>query len=241
MDYKYNNKYFKDTGLIFLIGLILTAVGAILFITFAVMYGNIFAPLFMIGPVLVIGVILMIFAKGGTLSDSEYDVQTKKLSERLQERAMQKLNLEDRHIKMLAPITFTQYEFKDDPAKYKIKKGADGQIRSNYYVSAIFLFGQQQFYVYGNRLSLTDENEPNTDFNYTYKYSDLTAVELKDEKFTIKIKEKDLEIKYTTFNLLMDNSVILSIPSQSDAITDQKVIDMNKLIVKMRAKQEENK
>ena len=237
MDFKYSKKYFTATGLITKIGLGLLVVGIVGFIIIAIALHP-FQAIFLAGWPLIGGIVMMIFGSSGNMSDAEYDEQTVKVTARIIDKVMKKFEVEDRHVKMIDPIILSGYEFKDDP-EYLYKKGNDGKYRANHHITAVMLFGPQQMYLYVYKLNMTDENNPDSEIMAKYKYVDLSGVAIVDKKITAKIKEKDQQIDFSMFEMKTNNGeIIVSAPSQNDAIIDGKMADINKYITKVKKQAE---
>lgn len=240
MDFKYSKKYFTSTGLIAKIGLIALAGGIILFLIISIVYGHPMAGLFTVGWIPIIGVVMLIFGRSGNMTDSEYDAQTVKATTRIFDKAMNKFNLEDKHIKIIEPITISGYEYKNEP-EYLFKKGNDGKYRSNYHNTAIMMFGPQQMYLYVYRLALTDEENHESEIMEKYKYLDLDSVSIVNKNVTLKIKDKDESVDFSMFEFKKsDGEILISIPSQNDAIIDNKIKEINRYIEKIKKQAQEN-
>ena len=239
MDFQYSNKYFKATGLIAKIGVGILAGGIILFIIIAVLTHPMPA-IFTAGWFIIAGIVMMIFGKSGNMTDAEFDEQSVKATARIIDKVMNKFGVEDKHIKMFDPIILSGYEYKDD-ASYMFKKGNDGKYRSNNHITAVLLFGPQIMYLYVIQLHLTDEGNPESEFMEKYKYTDLSDVSINDKKVSIKLKEKDVNIDFAVFELKKNGGeVLVSVPSQNDAIMDGKISDINKYIIKAKKQAEAN-
>ncbi|MCL2518567.1 MAG: hypothetical protein FWF15_08400 [Oscillospiraceae bacterium] len=235
MDYKGSLKYFTHKGLIALIGTIMFFAAIILTIPFLIAWGmwGIYSYL----PFIVVGLIMMVFGRGGVMNDAEYDGQTERLKENIKYRVLQAFDMDDdKHVKTLEPIIFNEYEFKDDPA-YLYKKGKDGKMRSNMYMFAVLLFGPEKMYVYTRHVNLTDENTEEVITKNIYSYTDLKKAEAVNEAIKGKIKEKEVTLEFLSFKVFSNNDeTIMSIPVQNDALTDQRVDGINKLITKVKAR-----
>ena len=239
MDFQYSNKYFKATGLIAKIGIGVLVLGIILFIVIAIALHP-FPAIFTAGWFLIAGVVMMIFGKSGNMTDAEYDEQSVKATARIIDKVMNKFGVEDKHIKMFDPIILNGYNYKNDES-YMFKKGNDGKYRSNNHITAVLLFGPQLMYLYLYELHLTDESNPESEFMEKYKYTDLSDVSINDTNITIKLKEKDVKIDYSVFELKKnDGEILVSVPSQNDAIMDGKISDINKYILKVKKQAEAN-
>lgn len=237
MDFKYSNKYFKSTGLIAKIGLFPLIGGIILFIIIAIITHPIPA-IFSAGWFIIAGLVMIIFGKAGNMSDSEYDEQTVKATARIQEKAMHKFDIEDKHIKIIDPVILKGYLFKDEEG-YMFKKGNDGKYRSNNFGTAVMMFGPQIMYLYIYNLSTTDETNPDKEILEKYKYLDLEGAAILDKKIKLKIKEKDVDVDFSMFELKKNGGeIIVSLPSQNDAIMDSKIAEINKYILKVKKQAE---
>lgn len=240
MDFKYSKKYFTATGLIAKIGLYALIGGILLFLIISIAYGHPMAGLFTVGWIPIIGVVMLIFGKSGNMTDSEYDEQSIKATARIFDKAMNKFNIEDKHIKIIEPITISGYEFNNEP-EYLFKKGTDGKYRSNYHKTAIMMFGPQQMYLYVYRLGLTNEEEFESEIMEKYRYLDLDSVNIINKNVTLKIKDKEENVDFSMFEFKKnDGEILLSIPSQNDAIIDSKINEINRYIEKVKKQAQEN-
>jgi len=235
MDHKGSYKYFTHKGLVALIGTIIFVVGAVyaaIGIALIGMWGIYSATI-----PLVVGLIMLVFGRGGVMNDSEYDGQAERLKENIKYRVLQAFNMDDdKYVKTLETIVFNEYEFKDDPS-YLYKKGKDGKMRSNVYMFAVLMFGPEKMYVYTRRVNFTDENVEEAITKNIYLYTDLKKSEALPESIPVKIKEKDVNLEFISFKVFSNNDeTIMSIPVQNDAVTDQRVEAINKLITKVKAK-----
>jgi hypothetical protein len=237
MDFKYSNKYFKATGLIAKIGIGVLAFGIILFIVIAAITHPVPA-IFTAGWFIIGGILMLVLGSSGNMTDAEYDEQSVKATARIVDKVMNKFEVEDRHVKMFDPIILSGYEYKDEE-DFMFKKGNDGKYRSNHHITAVMLFGPQQMYLYIYKLNLTDENNPDSEIMAKYKYLDLKDVAIVEKKLNVKIKEKVAEIDYSMFEMKTnDGKIIVSAPSQNDAIIDGKMSDINKYIQKVKKQAE---
>jgi len=237
MDFKYSKKYFSATGLIAKIGVGILVVGIVLFIIIAIALHP-FQAIFLAGWPIIGGVIMMIFGSSGNMSDAEFDEQPVKMTARIIDKVMKKFDIEDKHVKMIDPIILSGYDFKADP-EYLYKKGNDGKYRSNHHITAVMLFGPQQMYLYVYQINLTDENNPDSEIMGKYRYTDLSDVSIVNKSVTVKMKEKDEKIDFSIFELKKNGGEILvSAPSQNDAIIDGKISDINKYILKVKKQAE---
>jgi hypothetical protein len=231
MNFKANKKYFEDKGILYTIGIILAIVGVVMMVFGMVTDFIPGGPYFFI-PIAIVGIVVAVFAKGGILNDHEYDEQIRKRLGDLQQEAMNHFGLEEKHIRTLEPIIFNEYEFKEDPS-YIFKKGSkDSKYRSNVYISAVLLFGNDKVYIYEKRFFTTDEQNPETTDTRIYSYNELSSAALIEETLKVQIKEKNITIKYYVFQLSTPEKILLSVASQDDIVVEKRIDNINKLIKK---------
>ena len=177
---------------------------------------------------IIVGLGVMIFASGGKSNDSDIDYQSKERIKDLQENSMKKFDVYEKNfLKMMKPIDLEGYDFEPKEEEFYYKKGQDGTPRTNYFAGYNLIFTGEKVYIYGRRLSLTNEEIDET-IASSYKYTELDKAELLEKTYT---PEKGEPVKYYVFKIVAkDGSDAPSTCIDYGADSDKAVDDINHAI-----------
>ena len=224
METKRNVKYFiaPPISVLTIIGLVVTAVAVVLYFVLKE-NSKIYTILGIIA-----GLLFLIFTSGGKSNDTDIEYQARELTKGLQENSMKKFEVYDKNfLKQLKPIDLAGYDFEAKEEVKYFKKGADGTPRTNYFAAYNLIFTGEKMYVYGRRLSLTDESI-NEDIVASYKYTELSKAELEKKVFK---SEKGEEFDYYVFRIFgAKNEKIIETCIDYGADSDKAVDDINRTI-----------
>ncbi len=224
METKRNVKYFiaPPISVLTIIGLVITAVAAILFLV-AEKELRMYAILGIIA-----GLLFLIFTSGGKSNDTDIEYQARELTKGLQEVSMKKFDVYDKNfLKQIKPIDIAGYDFEaKEDVKY-FKKGADGTPRTNYFAAYNFIFTGEKMYISGKRLSLTDESIVE-EITSSYKYTELSKAELEKKVYK---SQKGEEFDYYVFRVYgVNGDRIIDTCIDYGADSDKAVEDINRTI-----------
>lgn len=222
METKRNVKYFTASAISIpvIIGLAVTLI-SLVFVLINVQ--RLFAILGIIA-----GLFILIFATGGRSNDTDIEYQARELTKDLQELSSKKFEVyEKNHLKMLKPIDLAGYDFEAKDEPFYFKKGNDGTPRTNYFASYNLTFTGEKMYLYGKRISLTDE-AINEEITGSYKYTVLGKAEIETKTFK---PENGDELTYYVFKIYdVNENIILSTCIDYGADSDKAVEDINRAI-----------
>ena len=181
---------------------------------------------------MIAGLFVLIFASGGKSNDTDIEYQARELTKDLQEYSMKKFDVYEKNfLKMLKPINLTGYDFEPSENDMMFKKGADGTPRTNYFAAYNLIFTGEKIYIYGKRISLTDENV-NDIVTASYKYNELSKCEIDVKTYK---SEKGDEYTYYVFKIFgEDGDLVLNTCIDYGADSDKAVEDINRAIAVRR-------
>ena len=222
METKRNLKYYiaPPISIPAIVGWAITLIGVILaLITTTRLYG-------IAG--IVVGLGVVVFATGGKSNDTDIEFQARALTKDLQEYSMKKFEVYDKHfLKMLKPVDLTGYDFEATESEFYFKKGQDGTPRTNFFKAYNLIFTGEKMYVYGKRLSLTDESIDET-ITASYKYTELSNAEVLAKTFKT---PKGDEIEYHVFKIYdAEGKAIIDTCIDYGADSDKAVENINRAI-----------
>ena len=199
MDYSKNLKYFSEFSPKLPIGLIV--VGAIVFL--AGLGGSAGAAI--VGLLLIAaGVAIIYFKLNGKLSDQEYDNAVISMLDGIDQKALNKLGIDEDEVKEIDPITFDGYVVSGfDYAK----KGKDNKWRTNKYQSTTLLFSANEVHCYTYTYSTTEEKK--TEATDVYFYKDIVSVSTASD--TVKYPGEDKDTEYEYFKLTTAGGTALTV------------------------------
>jgi len=226
METKRNLKYYiaPPISIPTIVGLVITLVGIVLAL---IMNSKIPG----IG-VIVLGLLTVMFTTGGKSNDTDIEFQARALTSDLQENSMKKFEVYEKHfLKMLKPIDLAGYDFEAKEEEFYYKKGADGTPRTNYFKAYNLIFSGEKMYIYGRRLSLTNE-EINDTITAQYKYNELSSAEVLEKEFKT---PKGDTVTYHVFKIYdNDGNPVLDTCIDYGADSDKAVENINRAIAVRR-------
>lgn len=222
METKRNLKYYiaPPISIPTIIGLVIAVVGIVMALIMPSKIPGI--------AVIVLGLLVVMFTTGGKSNDTDIEFQARALTSDLQENAMKKFEVYEKHfLKMLKPVDLTGYDFEAEENEFYYKKGQDGTPRTNYFKAFNLIFTGEKMYVYGRRLSLTNEEIDET-ITAQYKYNELSHSEVLEKTFKT---PKGDEITYHVFKIYdNDGNAILDTCIDYGADSDKAVENINRAI-----------
>ena len=218
MNYERNLKYFQTVDLKG--ALIAMTIGAIL--TLIGFSGS--------GESLIIGLLLLVggffYLKStlkGIVSDKEYDQSVLSALKDINQKALNKLGLDESEANEISPISFDGYVIKGyDYAK----KGEDGKWRTNKYQSTTLFFSANEVHCYTYSYSTTEEKK--TESTDVYFYKDIVSVSTASD--TIKYPEETKETEYEYFKLTTTGGTALSVTLRDKDGAQESINNMRKLL-----------
>ena len=179
MDYAKNKQYFKKSTKTLIVGILFIVLGLGLVRTLPSLipslryYGTNVRFLVRMLPPSLIGIILLII--GGliiynfikkSISDEEYDNSIKSALSKVENDALENLDIDKAEIQEVEPITFKCFNYDTFD---NIKKGKDGKIRTDRYKAVIIYPTQNELNTYEYDFSTTEELKMKTGTTYFYK------------------------------------------------------------------------
>ena len=128
----------------------------------------------------------------------------------IQERALNKLAIDEEEVKEIPPIIFHGFDYDDFDC---IKLGSDECYRTDEYNVVAFFFSSDEVYCYQYRFSLTEDSQ--TESTDTYFYKDIVSISTETEH-----SEFDSGFKYETFKLTTAGGTSVSCSVREDEVED---------------------
>lgn len=234
MNFKYNLKYFKSKDwpvplgmAMMVIGLIpavlqIMGIGMMVFTSFGIIMA--FA-----------GACIVSFTLGGKTNDAEFAEQVQRFTAEMQQSALKKLGLEDKHVKvhpLYDPYRFGEYDFSGSE-DILVRRGKDGKVRSSIYSQTLLLFMAEKLCLYRQRFSFL--NEYNEFFLDVIPYIDIDSVFITEGIYKTQSEKNNITVKYIMFNLKNNEGAVISIPAHNDADLDKLVVSIMKLAGQKKA------
>ncbi len=197
METKRNIKYFTApaVSIAAIIGWAITLIGVLLLIFAKGMV------LISIG-VTVLGICTVIIPSGGKATDTDLEFQAAERIKNLQEQAEKKYEVYEKHfLKMLKPIQLKGYDFEAKDEPFYHRKGADGKNRTNYYCGCNLIFTSEKMYMYGRYFSLTDELI-DRQITGVYFYNELDKAELEETFYEAKKGDRTIKVPVYILKIL---------------------------------------
>lgn len=178
---------------------------------------------------IIVALMVLVFSSGSKSDETDIDYQAQQLTKDLQEESMKKFDVYEKNfLKMMKPIDFTGFDFEPEEEVVYFKKGKDGTPRTNYFASYNLIFTGEKMYLYGKRVSLTDE-EINQTITGAYKYTELDHAELLEKTYT---PAKGEPVTYYVFKIVDKNgNAVLDTCINYGADADKALADINRAIV----------
>lgn len=205
METKRNIKYFTAPPISIpaIIGWAITLIGVLLLIFAKGMM------LISLG-VTAVGFCMVVLSSGGKATDTDLEFQAAERIKNLQEQAEKKYEVYEKHfLKMLKPIQIKGYDFEAKEEPFYYRKGADGKNRTNYYCGCNLIFTSEKLYIYGRRFSMTDELIDSL-ITGVYFYNELDKAELEENFFETKRGDRIVKVPVYVMKILKkDGSEVL--------------------------------
>ena len=222
METKRNLKYYiaPPISIVTIVGLVVTVIALCL---------AFFKATRMVGIVgVIVGLGIVVFSSGGKSSDTDIEFQARERVKDLRENSMKKFDVYEKNfLKMMKPLDLAGYDFEAKEKDFYYKKGQDGTPRTNIFAGYNLIFTGEKVYIYGRRLSLTDE-ALDENIHASYKYNELSHAEVTAKTFT---PEKGDPVEYHVFTVYKaDGTPALSTCIDYGADSDKAVEDINRAI-----------
>lgn len=208
MDYKRNQKYFR--GVNYLGAIIIIVIGVL------VLLGAL-AGLFEVAGAVVIGLVLLaigiaiiIICKRGAVTDAEYDASVASMLNNIQEKALNKLGIDEHEVKEMSPIPFDGYVYQ---GAAHAKKGDDGLWRTNRYEVVILFFSKHEVHCYTYCFDTTSPKR--TEATDTCFYKDIVSVSTGFD--TVHAFGRDIDYEYLELTTAGGTTLSLSLHDIDDA------------------------
>lgn len=176
----------------------------------------------------IVGLGIVIFSSGGKSSDTDIEFQARERVKDLRENSMKTFDVYEKNfLKMMKPLEIAGYDFEPKEKDFYYKKGQDGTPRTNFFAGYSLIFTGEKVYIYGRRLSLTDESIDEI-ISSSYKYNELKHAEVTAKTFT---PQKGDPVEYHVFTIYKaDGTPALSTCIDYGADSDKAVDDINRAI-----------
>ena len=228
MDYAKNRQYFrkstKSTKTL-IVGILLIVLGLGFLVGIRIPGSS---PILGIILLIIGGLIIYRFI-GKSISDEEYDNSIKSALSKVENDALENLDIDKAEIQEVEPITFKCFNYDTFD---NIKKGKDGKIRTDRYKTVIIYPTQNELNTYEYDFSTTEELKMKT--GTTYFYKDIVSISVSTKTRSIsniqnkkinlnKIADKfveDIVITYEDLRIITKggSSLNVSLIGQNDSI-----------------------
>ena len=165
MDYAKNRQYFKKSTKstkTLIVGILLIVLGLGFLVGIRIPGSS---PILGIILLIIGGLIIYRFI-GKSISDEEYDNSIKSALSKVENDALENLDIDKAEIQEVEPITFKCFNYDTFD---NIKKGKDGKIRTDRYKAVIIYPTQNELNTYEYDFSTTEELKMKTGTTYFYK------------------------------------------------------------------------
>lgn len=165
MDYAKNRQYFKKSTKstkTLIVGILLIVLGLGFLVGIRIPGSS---PILGIILLIIGGLIIYRFI-GKSISDEEYDNSIKSALSKVENDALENLDIDKAEIQEVEPITFECFNYDTFD---NIKKGKDGKIRTDRYKAVIIYPTQNELNTYEYDFSTTEELKMKTGTTYFYK------------------------------------------------------------------------
>lgn len=221
MDYEKNRKYFAPVKytreMIFIVCGVCCMVGG-------QDVGGIEAVIIvLVGLLLIAGGIALFFRKRKKIvTDAEYDASVASMLDNIQERALNKLGVDEDEVKEITPISFDGYVYEGATA---VKRGKDGLWRTNKYESVMLFFSEHEVHCY--TYSFDTISQKHTEATDVYFYRDVVSVSTASDS----VRVLGENIDYECFKLTTTGGTVLSV-SLRDVNNAQRSINAMRALLK---------
>lgn len=225
MDYAKNRQYFRKSTKTLIVGILLIVLGLGFLVGIRIPGSS---PILGIILLIIGGLIIYRFI-GKSISDEEYDNSIKSALSKVENDALENLDIDKAEIQEVEPITFKCFNYDTFD---NIKKGKDGKIRTDRYKTVIIYPTQNELNTYEYDFSTTEELKMKT--GTTYFYKDIVSISVSTKTRSIsniqnkkinlnKIADKfveDIVITYEDLRIITKggSSLNVSLIGQNDSI-----------------------
>ncbi len=223
MEYKNNQKYFKQNIKPLIAGGILLVLGLIVKLIFNDEYSWEIRQMYML--LIIAGAICIIMYFIVRPKDSELETQINKFIDGDEEQAKEKALNDDKRCKIIESIRIADYIPEHD--NMQIFKGRDGTVRTNWFSSSVIVLTTNRFYVYRRMFSITEENISEEFIPFEYADVDECTIDTVRKEYTFGKKTALREV--TTFNIPSKGKV-MSFITHSDSFVDEFCERLNRRI-----------
>ncbi|MDD4773060.1 MAG: hypothetical protein PHZ09_05575 [Eubacteriales bacterium] len=240
MNYKYNIKYFTSKTWPIPVASAMMLIGLLPAVLQIMGVGRMFITSSGI-IVAFAGAVILSFALGGKTSDAEFAEQIERHTSGMQDAALKKLGLEDKHVKVIPlfdPCVIGEYDFSGSE-ELLARRGNDGKIRSTFYSQTLLLFTAEKLCLYRNRFSFIGDYDET--FLDVIPYTAIDSVYITDHEYKTVVNKKKLTVKYVIFNIKDNKGTVYSHPAHNDADLDKLVDNITKLADKKKKEADESK
>lgn len=205
MDYKKNQKYFETIN--YKRPIIIIVIGAFLFLIGLAGFAGvaIFGLLLLAG-----GIAYIVMKKKTIVTDADYDVSVASMLKNMQEKALNKLGIDEDEVKEIAPLSFDGYVY---TGASQVKKGKDGLWRTNKYEFVMLFFSEHEVHCYTYNFDTISQKH--TEATDVYFYTDIVSVSTASD--TVQVSNQNVEYEYFKLVTAGGNSLSVSLRDVSNA------------------------
>lgn len=235
MNYKYNLKYFKSGDWPVPVGAAMMLFGLIPVVLEIIGVPGMFTfiPVGVIAAV--VGACLISFSRGGKSSEADFEDQVNRTTSLMQQTALKKLGLEDKHVKVIPlhdPYRFGEFDF-SGTEELLVKRGKDSKYRCSIYSQSLLLSTAEKLCYCRQRFSFLNEyNEFSLD---VIPYTEIDSVFITEGSYKAQLKKKTVTIKYVMFNIKNTEGKVFTATAHNDADLDKLVESIMKLAGQKKA------
>ncbi len=230
MNYEKNKKYFAGNDKHFYIGVILMAIGAVLFaltfIDFYLLPYQSFTALFFAG----VGACVAFIPRALRTSESELDAIVEAKTKKYAEETVEEAGLERMLSRRIKPRTLGAYIFEGENITARRGKD-DRKYRTNLYTATALVFTGYGIYAAQKTFSFTEEFESETDVQLIYE--DLDGVSMLEEEMALANGGK---VKTCFLVFSCGGKEELRVPAKGDYATQSLCEDINHEIAEAKRK-----
>ncbi len=210
MNYRKNQMYFKNPN--WAVPILLLIIGGICIIEVSIIWGVV---IFAVGTGL-------IYENMSLPTDKQYDKEVVKKLEGFNERALNKLGIDEDEVNEIEPIIIGGFNYKDFD---KYKTGKDNRLRTNVYKQIIFFFSQEEVHCYLNEFNTTVDKQ--VEKTNVYFYKDIVSVATTSTNATL---NGNRNYQYDTFELTTTGGSVLTVSIDNPEEMQRSINGMRQLI-----------
>lgn len=223
MEYKNNEKYFKQNATLLIVGIAMIVVGWLLKLLLQNDGGW---EIYQITNLLLVGgVVLSVMFFFVRPKDDELDEQIKRFISDDEEAAKAKVIEDDKRCHIIETIQLADYIPDHENSKYF--KGRDGTVRTSWYSSSVIVLTEKRFYVYRRQFCITDECV--TDEFKRFEYVNVENCDIQSRQADYSFGKKTASREVCTFNINSPGEVF-SIIAHPDSFSDAFAERLNRRI-----------